>query len=79
MITLVFFDTMSDFAKIIALSQAIKSTNPITLVPIRAMTGLGANGDMCPKKVVQKVSILDSSYLRQYRCSYCSGAQPHIP
>jgi hypothetical protein len=52
---------------------------PTALVPIHVMTGLGTNGDMCPKKVVQKVSILDSSYLRQYRCSYCNGAQSHIP
>jgi hypothetical protein len=43
-------------------------------VPIRTMTGLGANGEIPPKNSFQKVSIFDTSYLSQKWCSYCKEA-----
>jgi hypothetical protein len=51
----------------------------ITLVPICAMTGLGANGEIRPENCFQKVSILDTSYLSQKWWRYCNGVQPHVP
>jgi hypothetical protein len=49
----------------------------VSLVPIRAMTGLGANSEIRPKNSFQKVSIFDTSYLSQKWCSYCKEAK-HI-
>jgi hypothetical protein len=46
-----------------------------TLVPIRAMTGLCANGDIRPKNWFQKVSLFGPLYLSQKWWRSCKEAK----
>jgi hypothetical protein len=59
-------------------SEIWKIWEVLSLVPIRAMTGLGANGDIRPKNWFQKVSIFGPLYLSQKWWRYCNGVQPHL-
>jgi hypothetical protein len=61
------FDALRRFFKVNYVARA--------LVPLRAMTGLVANGIICPKNPVQKVSIFDMSYLSQKWWRPCQEAK----